>query len=96
MRSKLAIGATLAAAAVILSFWYVRLGPKLLDTDTILISDFANSTGDPVFDGSLREALTVTLGESPWLNIVSEEKADEALRSLGRSADDPLTPELSG
>lgn len=95
MRSKLTFAAILVVAISIFSYWYLHRGPKLADTDTIVLADFSNSTGDPVFDGSLREGLAVSLGESPWLNIVSEEKMDEALRSLGRTNDDSLTPETA-
>jgi hypothetical protein len=93
MRSKLAFVLILAAAAA--GYWYFHRGPKLAETDTIVLADFSNSTGDTVFDGSLREALAVSLGESPWLNLVSQEKVDEGLRFLGHSAGDPLTPELA-
>jgi eukaryotic-like serine/threonine-protein kinase len=95
MTSKLTIAAILVAAAIIFGYWYLHRGPKLAETDTIVLADFSNSTGDSVFDGSLREALAVSLGESPWLNIVSEEKVDEALRSLGRTTDDAVTPQIA-
>jgi tetratricopeptide (TPR) repeat protein len=95
MTSKLTIAAILVAAAIIFGYWYLHRGPKLAETDTIVLADFTNSTGDSVFDGSLREALAVNLRESPWLNIVSEEKVDEALRSLGRTADDAVTLQIA-
>jgi tetratricopeptide (TPR) repeat protein len=95
MRSKLAFVLILAAAAAAAGYWYFHRGPKLAETDTIVLADFSNSTGDTVFDGSLREALAVSLGESPWLSLVSQEKVDEGLRFLGHSTGDPLTPELA-
>ncbi|MFI5057639.1 MAG: tetratricopeptide repeat protein [Candidatus Acidiferrales bacterium] len=95
MRSKFTIAAVLAAAAVIFGYWYLHRGPKLAGTDTIVLADFSNSTGDAVFDASLREGLAVSLGESPWLNIVSDEKVDEALRSLGRTTDDSISPQIA-
>jgi tetratricopeptide (TPR) repeat protein len=95
MRSKLAIAAILVAAALLFGYWYLHRGPKLADTDTIVLIDFSNSTGDTTFDGALQEALAVSLGESPWLNMVSAEKVDEAVRSLGRTTDDSVTPQIA-
>jgi eukaryotic-like serine/threonine-protein kinase len=95
MRSKLTVVLILAAAAAAAGYWYFHRGPKLAETDTIVLADFSNSTGDTVFDGSLRDALAVSLGESPWLNLVSQEKVDEGLRFLGHSTGDPLTRELA-
>ena len=68
---------------------------KLSETDSILIGEFSNAAGDPVFDGTLREALGVSLAQSPSLNLVSVEKVREALRSMGRPADSLLLQELA-
>ncbi len=86
-----------AAAAVVilglLAFWYLRRAPRLTEQDTILITDFVNTTGDPVLDGTLKEALTAKLLESPFLRIFPDEMVRETLRSMGRPADDKVTSE---
>ena len=63
--------------------------------DDVLIADFANTTGDEVFDGTLRQALAVELGQSPFLNVVSEERVRETLRYIGRSPNERVTRELA-
>ena len=63
--------------------------------DTVLVVDFLNTTGDPVFDGTLQQALVVSLNQSPFLNILSENKTEATLRMMGRSAGEPLTPDLA-
>src|SRR5262249_9640642 len=55
---------------------------------TILIADFVNATGDPVFDGTLKQALAVQLEQSPYLNIVPDQKVRKTLQFMGRSADE--------
>ena len=94
MRSKLAIAAALLVAAGFGVYWYLHAGPKLTETDTIVLADFTNSTGETVFDGSLREALVVALAQSPFLNLVSEEKVIETLRQMGHMGE-RLTPSLA-
>lgn len=63
----------------------------LNEKDTILITDFVNSTGDPVFDGTLKQGLAVQLGQSPFLNIFSEDRVRSTLRFMGRSPDEHVT-----
>src|SRR6185436_7424340 len=72
-----------------------RTSPALTDRDTILIADFDNTTGDTIFDGALRRALAVALGQSPYLNIAPDDRAQEALRQMGRSLDDPVTKSIA-
>jgi eukaryotic-like serine/threonine-protein kinase len=74
---------------------YLRRSPKLTEKDTIVLADFTNMTGDPVFDGTLRQALAVQLEQSPFLSLVSEERIQQTLRLMGRPADAPLTPKLA-
>jgi eukaryotic-like serine/threonine-protein kinase len=95
MRAKLAIAGVLLALLGAGFCWYSQPGTKLSETDTILIGDFANSAGDPVFDGTLREALAVSLAQSPSLNLISVEKVSEALRALGRPVDTPIRRSLA-
>ncbi len=69
--------------------------PVLTNKDTVVLADFANSTGDPMFDGTLRHGLAVQLEQSPFLNIIPEQRIHHMLRLMGRSPDTRLSPELS-
>jgi serine/threonine protein kinase/tetratricopeptide (TPR) repeat protein len=88
-----------AAIAVVVfaasSYFYFHRPPKLTDKDTIVLADFANSTGDPVFDDTLKQALAVDLGQSPFLNILSEERVRETLREMTRTPGERLTQDLA-
>jgi len=95
MRAKLAFAVLLLIVAAAGFYWYSERGTKLTETDSILIGDFTNGTGDPVFEGTLREALAVGLSQSPSLNLVTVEKVAEALRSLGRPVGTHITRELA-
>ena len=91
---------SLAALIVMLSvaagtFFYMHRERQLTEKDSILLSDFVNTTGDPVFDGTLKQALAVQLEQSPFLNIFPGERVRETLRYMGRSADERLTPDVS-
>ena len=76
-------------------FFYLRAAPKLSDKDTIVLADFANSTGDPVFDGTLRQGLAVQLEQSPFLSLVPEDRVQQTLRMMSQPADARLTPQLA-
>ena len=67
----------------------------LTESDHLLLADFVNRTGDGVFDGTLKQALAVKLGESPFLNIVPEQRVQETLRFMGRPPDAAMTPGLA-
>ena len=60
-----------------------------------MIGDFANGTGDPLFDGSLRRAVVIQLTQSPYLSVVPDGKLEQILQDLGRSPDDALNPALA-
>jgi DNA-binding winged helix-turn-helix (wHTH) protein/tetratricopeptide (TPR) repeat protein len=75
--------------------WRTRQARHLTERDTIVLGDFANSTGDPVFDGTLREGLSVQLEQSPFLSLVSEEGIHQTLRMMERPANTRLTPEIT-
>lgn len=77
------------------AFWYTRSGVKLTDKDLILIRDFENTTGESVFDASLREALFIGLAQSSMPNLISAEKAAETLHAESLSANTPVTRELA-
>ncbi len=82
----------LAAAAAV---WYFRRPPALTERDSILLADFVNTTGDAVFDGTLKQALAVQLEQSPYLNIFPEQRVRETLRFMGRSADERVTSAIA-
>ncbi len=95
MRTKFFLAGLLLIPLVAGAFWYSRSTVKLTDKDTLLIGDFANSTGDPVFDGSLREALSISLAQSPLLNLISSEKVTETMRSRSLPTSTPITGDLA-
>src|ERR1700730_11667756 len=68
---------------------------RLSEKDTIVLADFANSTGDAVFDDTLRQALSVALNQSPFLNVLSENKAAATLKLMTRPTGTKLTPEVT-
>jgi eukaryotic-like serine/threonine-protein kinase len=76
-------------------YFYFHRTPKLTDKDTIVLADFRNTTGDPVFDGTLRQGMAVQLEQSPFLSLISEERIQQALRLMGQPADARLTPEVA-
>ena len=82
----------LIAAGLYLRF---RTRPRLTEKDTIVLSDFTNTTGDAVFDGALRQALTVQLMQSPFLNILPDQREHDLLRQMGRSPDEPVSKSVA-
>jgi eukaryotic-like serine/threonine-protein kinase len=86
-----------AAGAVVIALLtggvYFRLHQRsrLTEKDTIVLSDFNNTTADAVFDGALRQALTVQLMQSPFLNILPAQREQELLRQMGRPPDEPVS-----
>ena len=63
--------------------------------DSIIVADFINKTGDPVFDTTLNQALRVQLGQSPVLDIISQQHLRQSLQYLGRKQDEPITPQIA-
>lgn len=86
----------LALALSLILFWYFRQtrAVPLTDKDTIVLADFLNTTGDPVFDGTLKLALAAQLGQSPFLNIFGDDRIREALRFMDRSPDERVTRDV--
>ncbi|MGA8151330.1 MAG: protein kinase [Terriglobales bacterium] len=72
-----------------------QISARLTDKDTIVLADFTNTTGDPVFDGTLRQGMAVQLEQSPFLSLVSEQRIRRTLLLMGRPADAPLTPDIA-
>jgi serine/threonine protein kinase/tetratricopeptide (TPR) repeat protein len=75
--------------------FFSRKAHALTDKDTIVLADFANTTGDPVFDGTLRQGLAVQLEQSPFLSLVPEDRVQQTLRMMSQPADAYLTPQLA-
>jgi len=99
-RAKPRRGLVIAAAAVVLigmieAVFHFRRTPALTARDSIVVADFVNTTGEPVFDGTLKEALTVQLEQSPYLNVLPESQVREALRFMGRSPDERVSTEVA-
>ncbi len=67
----------------------------LTEKDTVVLADFTNSTGDPVFDGALKQALGVQLGQSPFLNILSDRRVEETLHLMGRQSNERVTRDVA-
>jgi eukaryotic-like serine/threonine-protein kinase len=90
-------GAAVVVVAAAVGSWlyFARRAHALTEKDTIVLADFANTTGDSVFDDTLKQALAVDLGQSPFLNILSEEKIRETLREMTRSPSERLTQDLA-
>jgi tetratricopeptide (TPR) repeat protein len=98
MAAPLAVAATLVlSVAVAGGTWYRRSHqpPKLTEKDTIVVADFENRTGDPVFDDTLKQALAVDLDQSPFLNVVSDRKISEGLKLMSRDPGQRLTGEIA-
>jgi serine/threonine protein kinase/tetratricopeptide (TPR) repeat protein len=77
------------------SYSYLHRTPKLTDKDTVVLADVANSTGDPIFDDTLKQALTASLRQSPFLNVLSDNKVSATLQLMTRPANTRLTPEIA-
>jgi DNA-binding winged helix-turn-helix (wHTH) protein len=89
------VSALLLTAGITIVVYTFHRTPRLTDKDTIVLADFVNSTGDPVFDGTLREGLTVQLEQSPFLKLISQERIQQTLRLMNQPVDARLTPELA-
>jgi hypothetical protein len=94
-RLTLSAGAALMIAALIAGGFYYRSheqAKRLTDKDTIVLADFANNTGDAIFNDTLKTALSVSLRQSPFLNLLSDQQVAETLKLMTRPADTKLTP----
>jgi serine/threonine protein kinase/tetratricopeptide (TPR) repeat protein len=92
----------LIAAAVVLVvigagalYWHSTKTLALTERDTILLADFVNTTGDPIFDDSLKQALGVSLEQSPFLSLISNDQVQQTLRYMGRPANTPLSQDVA-
>ena len=96
-RWKLIVPAIVAVVALSVGgyFYLLRRAPKLTDKDTIVLADFTNTTGDSVFDGTLRQGMAVQLEQSPFLSLISGERIQQMLKLMAKPADARLTPEIA-
>ncbi|MDX2033172.1 MAG: protein kinase [Blastocatellia bacterium] len=88
------LGIVALAAILAVGGYFFRAKPMLSGRDTILLADFVNQTGDPVFDGTLKQALSVQLGQSPHLNLLPAERVRETLKLMSRSPEERITREI--
>ena len=90
--------AAVATAILVMSaaaYFAFRRPAKLTAKDTVVLAEFENKTGDPVFDQTLRQGLTVQLEQSPFLSLVSDQRTQQVLRFMNRPPETRLTPEIS-
>jgi eukaryotic-like serine/threonine-protein kinase len=85
----------LITATMFAGYFFFHHPAKLTEKDTIVLADFVNSTGDPVFDGTLRQGLSVQLEQSPFLSIVSDQQVQQMLQMMAQKPDAKLTPALA-
>jgi len=96
MRWKVMVPAAIAVVALVVgSYFYFRRTPKLTEKDSIVLADFANATGDPVFDGTLRQGLSVQLQQTPFLQLVSDDRVAQILRLMEKPPDARLTRDVA-
>ncbi|PYX91486.1 MAG: hypothetical protein DMG71_20060 [Acidobacteria bacterium] len=85
----------IAAAAVGAFYFHARRAQSLTEKDTIVLSDFANITGEAVFDDTLKQALRIQLEQSPFLHVLSDQQVNQQLRMMGHSPSERLTQDVA-
>jgi serine/threonine protein kinase/tetratricopeptide (TPR) repeat protein len=91
-RLRIAVPTAIAAlAATVAGYFYLHRTPKLTDKDTILLADFQNKAGDPIFNDTLRQGLEVQLQESPFLSVISDDRIQKTLAMMSKPKTTPLT-----
>jgi tetratricopeptide (TPR) repeat protein/predicted Ser/Thr protein kinase len=93
--TRMAAGAAAILVLAAGAYFSFHRAPKLAAKDTIVLAEFENRTGDPVFDQTLRQALSVQLQQSPFLLLASDERIKKSLRMMNRPVATRLTPEVS-
>jgi len=93
-RARRGVLALLVLAAATATLLHFRRAQALTERDFVLVTDFVNTAGDPVFDGTLRQALGIQLGQSPFLNVFPEERVHQTLALMGQPADARVTSTL--
>jgi serine/threonine protein kinase/tetratricopeptide (TPR) repeat protein len=91
------VGILIALTALVTGgiYYRSRVARTLNDTDTIVVAEFVNSTGDPVFDDTLKQGLNIALRQSPFLSILSDDKVNSALKMMTRPPNTVLSPEVA-
>ena len=92
---KLLVAGSSLVVILISVVWYARRSHPTVERNTILIGEFVNRTGDPVFDESLRQGLSVQLEQSPQLRVVADEQIRDTLRMMGRTGDSQIPPQTA-
>jgi serine/threonine protein kinase len=94
---KIAAPALLVAAALVAYgvYWRSHQAAKLTDKDTIVLADFTNTTGDPVFDDTMKQALSISLQQSPFLSLLTDQKVKDTLGLMGRPPSERLTSQVA-
>ena len=93
---RIAVPVLMVAVLIASGLYYrSRQGKRLTDKDTIVLTDFSNSTGDAVFDDTLSTALSTSLRQSPFLNVLSDRQVAKTMQLMTRSANTKLTPEIA-
>jgi tetratricopeptide (TPR) repeat protein/predicted Ser/Thr protein kinase len=97
MRWAVITGATIVVVGLAVTGWlfFSRKAHALTDRDTIILADFTNTTGDAVFDGTLRQGLSVQLEQSPFLSIIPDQQIQQTLQMMGQKPDARLTPTIA-
>ena len=90
-----AVAMVVVIAASTMTYLASHRTAKFTNKDSIVLADFDNSTGDAVFDGTLKQGLGIQIEQSPFLNLVSDRKVSATLKLMGRAAGDRLTPEVA-
>jgi eukaryotic-like serine/threonine-protein kinase len=91
-----AVALVLVFSAGASAFLFLAHGRRVLTAkDTVVLADFANSTGDPMFDGTLRQGLAVQLEQSPFLRVITDERMQQELRLMGQPADARIDPQVA-
>jgi serine/threonine protein kinase/tetratricopeptide (TPR) repeat protein len=92
---KLIIAAVAIVIVFAIRYLYVHRMPKLTSEDSVVLADFTNTTGDPIFDDTLKQAISVQLAQSPFLNILSNAKIRSTLKLMAKPSGTRLTPEIA-
>src|SRR5882762_2534691 len=92
-----ATGATVVAVGLAVGGWFFHTSKAhaLTEKDTAVLGDFTNTTGDPVFDGTLRQGLAVQLEQSPYVSLITEQRIQQTLKMMKQPPDARLTPEIA-
>jgi serine/threonine protein kinase/tetratricopeptide (TPR) repeat protein len=88
-------GAVLVALLGVGGWLYSRRAHALNQSDTIVLADFVNKTGDPIFDDTLRQGLAAQLQQSPFLSLVPDQKIQQTLKLMGKPLETKLAPEIA-